>query len=381
MQAVAFQGQGAPTQGGAFQNYTSAQSGNAYATGQMGGQYATGYAAGGEYATGYGYGSGYPAGAAPSISTIAATAPYGASINAQLNANASTATGYGAQYAGSQYGQGANVQTIVGAPIYVPQPYQAPYPVPLPPGSPCCRGGAGGAVFGGGAMPFGIEIFAGREFSGDGELFTKKSSGPPDGDYSIGTRVGSIKNISYGDAFGTASTIGGALSYDVGHSTTVFGAVSHAKAEGQTVENYTTVQPGTWTNQVFTPDAGSSPRGLDGTFTDLETTTIEAGVRQYTDSAYGMRAYLGGSAGFSHNNEVTFTQTYNDDKSYYGERTFINSGWTPTAAVTFGAELPVGPRAAVSVESGLRWRDNMDTASESEDRLTIPLTLRGRLAF
>lgn len=302
------------------------------------------------------------------MTTLNAAAPYGAAI--------------GNQFASAgQFGGAPGVQTIIGAPIYTPQPYPAPYPLPVTGGPACCGVSGGGGYATGGAMRFGAELFAGAEFDASGDIFTKKSDGPPDGDYSIPIRVGEIDPISYKDAFGTATTIGGALSYDHSPSTTVFASVGFSESEGQTVENYTTVQDGTWASQVFTPALGSSPRGLDGEFTDLKTTTVEVGLRQYSGNPHGLRGYLGVSGGFAHNNDVTFTQTYNDTGAYYGQRTFIDSGWNPTAAAVIGAEMPVGPRAAVGVEWGVRWRDNMNTTAPSEDRITVPLALRGRLAF
>ncbi|MGB3456590.1 MAG: hypothetical protein WBG08_10050 [Litorimonas sp.] len=301
--------------------------------------------------------------AAQGATTLGGSAPFGSALSMQSAGGTFAAPG---------------VQTVVGAPIYVPQPYASPYPVPLPANSPCC---GGGSVNVGGAMPFGVEVFGGTEFDTGGKIFTKKSEGPPDGDYTIGIRVGSIDEIGYDDAFGQTKTLGGALTYDLSPSLTAIGSVSASRAEGQTVEDYTTVETGSWTNQVFTPDAGTAPRALDGTFSDLETTTIEAGLRQYYGHPLGLRPYLGVSAGIAHNNEVEFVQTYADTGAVYGSRTFVESGWSPTAAATLGAEIPVGPRAALGVETGIRWRDNMQTAAPSEDRVTIPVALRGRLSF
>ncbi|MEM7730139.1 MAG: hypothetical protein AAF311_12835 [Pseudomonadota bacterium] len=345
--------------GTGFQNYYGAGSTQGFA-GQS--YTAPGYAAS---AAAPGYGATTYGATTYGATTLGAAAPFGAAVQGQF------AQG---QF-GASYAQAPAVQTVVGAPIYAPQPYPAPYPVPLPPGSPCCGG------VGGGAMPFGLEGFVGTDFNADGDLFTKKSEGPPDGDFSIGTRVGSIENISYGDAFGQTKTVGGALTYDLSHNLTALASAGFSRSEGQTVEEYTTVQDGTWAGGVFTPAVGSTERALDGTFTDLETVTLEAGLRQYYGHPHGLRPYLGASAGFVHNNEVEFTQTYSDTGGVYGGRTFVESGWSPTASATLGAEVPVGPMAAVGFETGLRWTDNMDTPAASEDRITIPLTLRGRLSF
>jgi len=87
------------------------------------------------------------------------------------------------------------------------------------------------------------------------------------------------------------------------------------------------------------------------------------------------------TAGFAYNNDVTLTQTYVDDGTLFNEQEFIDSGWRPTAAGVVGAEMAVGPRAAIGVETGLRWRDNLKANSDAEDRISIPVKLRGRLAF
>lgn len=305
--------------------------------------------------------AGYPAGA----TSPGASAPYGAAAPTQ--------------YASAgQYGQTAAVQTVVGAPLYVGQPY----PVPQMRGSACCgtQGYAGG-YSGGGAMPFGFELFAGTEFEASGNIFTKQFVGPPDGDFTINARVGAINPISYDDAFGATKTIGAAISYDLSPNTTVLGSIAHGVAEGQTVTEYTTFQPGTWAGTTFTPAAGSTARHLDGSFTDLETTTLEAGLRHYVGKPHSLRPYVGATAGFVHNGDVQFTQTYTDDGSFFGEREFVESGWNPTASATLGAELALSPRAAIGVESGIRWRDDMNSTAPSEDRVSIPLTFRGRLSF
>jgi len=43
--------------------------------------------------------------------------------------------------------------------------------------------------------------------------------------------------------------------------------------------------------------------------------------------------------------------------------------------------MALGHRAAIGVESGIRWRDNLKTNVDSEDRFSIPVKLRGRVSF
>lgn len=360
-QSYAAQGHGGAVTYNGQAGYAGAQAG--YAGAQAG--YATaqaGYAGGGYAAGGY---------ASAGATTLNAAAPYGSAVSAQY-----AGVGQYASAGGYGYGQAGGVQTIVGAPIYVPQSY----PAPQLRGSACCGGGY--AYNGGGAMRIGIEAFGGTEFSVSGDAFTRKPVGPPDGDFTELTRVGGIDAIGYDDAFGDTTTLGLGLTYDLSPNTTLLGTISQGNAEGGTVAEYTTVQPGTWSAaQVFTPTAGSSPRAIDANFTDLKTTTLEAGIRHYVGAPRGFRPYIGATAGFQHNNDVTLTQTYSDDGTVYGEREFFRSGWTPTASGTVGAELALSSRAAVGVESGIRWRDAMNSKDVSEDRVTIPLTLRGRLSF
>lgn len=361
--------QGYGTLGNAPQGYTTQAAGAQYYAGQGG---LTAQGVGGQSFGQQAYGF-----QGPTATTLGAAAPYGAAVGMPSGAGVGAAQSFSGQGFAGQSFAGGGVQTVVGAPIYVPQPYPAPYGVPQLRGQYCC-GVTGG---GGGGMPFGVELFGGIEMDSSGKLFTKKSNGPPDGDYSIGIEVGEINPISYADAFGDTTTIGGALSYDVSRNTTILGAVSASSAEGQTVDNYTTVQTGSWSGTTFTPTAGSSPRALDGTFSDLDLLTVEAGLRQYFGHNPKLRPYVAGTAGISHNNDVEFVQTYADDGTLYGQRRFIDSGWNPTASAVLGTEVAVTPRAAIGVETGIRWRDNMSSVAESEDRISIPVTVRGRLAF
>ena len=295
------------------------------------------------------------------VTTLGANAAYGSAV---YGGNV-----VGTQYANGQYVSGAGVQTIQGAPYYVPQPYPAYYGVPQ------LRGV-------GRAMPWGVETFGGTEFGIGGDVFTAKDAGPADGDPATGIAVGSIDAIGYNDAFGEGFNIGGALTHDISRNTTLIGSLGYSKKGGQTIDGYTDVTVGSYDAAgVFTPGAGETARDLDATFSDLEQWTLEGGVRQYVGYNPTFRPYVGASAGFARNNDVTLTQTYSDDGTTYNEQEYISSGWNPTAAATIGAEMAVGPRAALGVETGIRWRDGMDTNLESEDRWSIPVSLRGRVAF
>ena len=227
-------------------------------------------------------------------------------------------------------------------------------------------------------MPFGIEVDAGTAFDVSGDLIGGKPAGPSDGG---GGQAGGFDAVSYDDAFGDLKTVGGTLAYDLSRNTTLLGTARYGEASGQTVSTGS-FQPGTYdASGAFVGAAGSTDRALEGTFSDLETYTIEGGVRQYVGANPALRPYVGATAGFTHNNDVTLTQTYVDNGDLFNEQRFIQAGWNPTAAAVLGAEMAVGQRGAIGIESGIRWQDNYDANSKSDDRISVPLKLRGRVAF
>ncbi len=283
----------------------------------------------------------------------------------------------GTQFANGQFVNGAAVQNVVGAPIYVPQPFAAPFGVPQ------LRGV-------GAALPFGFEVFGGTEFDIDGVAKPGKSRSPSDpGDGSVSPGIaGEFDNVDFNDAFSDGYTIGGAATYDLSRNTTLLASAAFSEKNGQTVDtgsfiSGTYADPAHPTLAEFTPDIGAVDRDLEGSFSDFRQYTLEAGVRQYVGNGYGLRPYVGATGGFTYNNDVDVTQTYSDTGEVFAPKTeFIDSGWRPTAAGVIGAEMAVGPRAAIGVETGIRWRDGLKgDIVNNDDRFSIPLNLRGRVAF
>ena len=364
--AQGYGAQGYAGQGFGAQGYGAGYGAQGYGAQGFGGQ---GFGAGvgaGLAANGVGGGFGYGAGSAfgaggYQATTLGAGAPYGAAA-------------YGQNVVATQYSNGAvvggqGVQTVVGAPVYVPQPYPAPYGVPQ------LRGATVG-----GAMPFGLEIDGGTEFDVDGDLIgAKAASENVPGDYAASTARVAQNAIAYDDAFGQMKSIGGTLGYDVSRNTTLLGGVSYGTASGQTVDG-ATFEPGAFDAAGNFTSAGPV-ENVSAEFSDLDLFTIEGGVRQYVGYNPGFRPYVGATAGFTHNNDVTVTQSSDGGTLAPFTQEIISSGWNPTASAVLGAEMAVGPRAAIGVESGVRWRDSMDTVTDSDSRISIPLKLRGRLAF
>ncbi len=297
---------------------------------------------------------------------LVAGGTYGVNEGIMLSANAPYGTAVsGGQYAGGQYAnsQIAGVQTVQGAPIYVPQPYPEYCGVRR---NLCTTSSA--------ALPFGIEAGIGTELAIGGNIFSAKPAGPAMGSDTRG--VSKSPAISYRDAYKNAVSYDLAATYDIAPSMTVIGRVGYAKAKGQRV------QIGNVTDK--TKMKGSEP--YYATWSDLEEITLEGGVRKYmggwNNSTSGIRPYVGATAGFTHNKAVSVVQDSAkiinpaDPKINY-----IDAGWIPTAAGVIGAEMQVGSRTAIGVETGIRWRDNLNSIIPTDDRWSVPLKIRGRVSF
>ena len=223
---------------------------------------------------------------------------------------------------------------------------------------------------------------AGTEFNIGGDLSDARPGGPASGG---GGLAAPTPEVSYDDAFGDLYTVGGTAEYDISRDTTLLGTFVYGEADGNSVENFGAFTPGTFDPQgnfTATTGPGSATRNLTGEFSDLETYTIEGGVRKYVGYNNVFRPYVTGKAGARRNNSVTLTQVDVADGSVFNESEFIDSGWNPTAAGLVGAEVAVGQRGAIGIESGIRWTDGLDVAGGgADDQWSIPLNLRGRVAF
>ena len=330
------------------------------ALGLRGAQGAGAYGAGGGMYGANGYG--------PGGTVLGGAAPYGSAVGGQVIGGGGYAGGgqmINGQWVqgGAAYG-GGTVQTVRGAPIYVPQPYPAYYGV-----------GVGGGMRGASAaMPFGIEANVGTEFGIGGDIFGAKPAGLASG--SLTRSLSASPAISYKDAYENGVGYDLAATYDVDPSTTLIGRIGYQKAEGQRV------QIGNVTDTTFP--------GVDepyyATWSDMEQVTLEGGVRKYmggwNNGVSGVRPYIGATAGFTHNDEVSVVQ---DSATIMNPAdpaiVYTDAGWTPTAAGTIGAEMQVGRAMAIGVETGIRWRDDLNTVTPSDDRWSVPLKLRGRVSF
>jgi len=271
---------------------------------------------------------------------------------------------YGAAVGGIQtLPGGGTVQTIQGAPIYVPQPYPAYYNAGSFGGFNAGGFNAGGF---GGALPFGLELGGGQDFNIGGDFFPgEKGKTDPT---SLLT-VSDLAPIGYDDAFDNAKGLDLTATYDVSQNTTLLGRVGYNKAEGNLI-NIGTVSDGVVTEDLFAE------------FSDMEQYTIEGGFRQYMGYPTGMRPYIGATAGFTKYDDIDLTQSSATlvDPSVFVQ-TYADGGWAPTASGVVGAEWALGARSGIGVETGVRWTEALDTNFISDDKISIPVRLRGRLSF
>lgn len=379
-------GQNGYSAGGANGMYGAGYGQGGYGAGMSGagGAYgATGYGSG-AYGTGAGmtgaggsgmYGAGYGIDAATGQPvTLGSGASYGSAVG-------TVADGQYAQYAGSGTTVGG-VQQVMGAPIYVQQPYPVYYSgggSSYYQGGGFYRRGGGLRLRGGQANPIGLGGFVGGDYAVNGNIFGGKSASPNNPDETLATARVDSPEIAYDEAFEGGTVIGGGLEYDASRNTTVFANLAYQKNEGATFENGT-FEPGTYDGSGNFTSSGPVET-VTAEMSDLEQITIEGGVRQYVGGNLGFRPYVGASAGFTHNNRVDLTQSSSGGTLAPFTQSYIDEGWSPTAAGIVGAEMAVGPNAALGVETGLRWRDDLNTNVESEDRWSVPLSVRGRIAF
>ncbi|MEP1231533.1 MAG: hypothetical protein ABJG88_12730 [Litorimonas sp.] len=372
----------APTQGYAQQGFAQqvgcAPGQGGYAVQQGYGQQGYGQQGYGQQYASYGAQQGYAQ--QGSVATLGTAAPYGAAVgNPYGNV-------VGTQLSNGQYVNGAAVQNVVGAPIYQAQPYAVG-------GAACCGPQLRGPAR---ALPFGIEAGIGTSFGiggnvfGGREEFSPSGFGPATGGdpANPSTRqVSAQPSVSYNDAFDETLEYDIAGTYDISPNTTVLGRFGYSEANGQTVPLGAAFDPNSTAGFV---DADNAAPVL-AEFDDLEQFKFEAGVRQYVgnfgNGVTGLRPYVGVTGGAIYNDDVDVTQssgafaTATNPTGVDESIEFIDSGWNPTAAAVVGAEFQVGARTAIGVEAGIRWQDNFDTLTPSQDRWSVPVRLRGRVSF
>ncbi|MDX2234353.1 MAG: hypothetical protein NW200_07630 [Hyphomonadaceae bacterium] len=198
-----------------------------------------------------------------------------------------------------------------------------------------------------------------------------------------------IGSRSFDDIYGEAAVVELEGAYGVGGDREVFGALRYVKADEGTV------QVGT----AFVP-ALSAELPVFGTFGDFESTSLEAGVRQYF-GAGALRPYVAGRAGVAFVEEIRASFRVpvpagvgaepNDialtNVPFYGDTT------TVTAGFDVGVSYDVSDRLSLIAETGLRYQGDLDgddaaigglglgSINEEGSRIAAPVTVKLRYAF
>lgn len=198
-----------------------------------------------------------------------------------------------------------------------------------------------------------------------------------------------IGSRSFDDIYGEAAAVELEGAYGLGGDREVFGAVRYVTADEGTV------QVGT----AFVP-ALSASLPVFGTFGEYESTSIEAGLRQYF-GAGAIRPFVAGRAGVAFVDEIRASFRVpvpagvgaepNDialtNVPFYGEST------TVTAGFDVGLSYDVSDRFSLIAETGIRYQGDLDgddagigplglgSINEEGARFSAPVTLKARYAF
>lgn len=313
------------------------------------------YAAANGCAPGTGYAmaqTGYGVDMYGGATTLTAAAPYGTAIGTTVE----TVHGGGAMYVDQAYGAHTGYAVSHGA-------------TGLRGAAGCCGHGGGYAAGGSGIA---IEGSIGTEVALGGDIFAGKSSEPFLGGPGV---VSDLKPVSYADAFGNTTSYDLTAAYKLGQNTELLGQFGYSIAKGGQKVKVGTVDNGAGTTE-----------DLFAEYSDLKEFRFEGGVRHYFGGRgygpSGLRPYVGATAGFTNVRDVELTQSSETlvDPTIF-KQNYVDGGWHPSAAGVVGADWHIGRGTALGVETGIRWRDDLDTNLVSGDQWSVPLKLRGRMSF
>lgn len=201
-----------------------------------------------------------------------------------------------------------------------------------------------------------------------------------------------LNDVSMNDAYNTGYRAEFGGSYAMSPSRKLTGQVFYAQADGQ--------------DALLGTQNGVDLRGQ---FSDYKSYGVEAGLRQYFQPTgmpliRSVRPYVEGKLGAAHVDAIGLENIRETVPSALATPTNLamyEDAWVPTAAGMIGFETPLFNRMTVGVETGIRYTgrpgsDNTDVTSTvapldfnrryagangGGDRLTVPVTIRGRYRF
>jgi hypothetical protein len=190
-----------------------------------------------------------------------------------------------------------------------------------------------------------------------------------------------IESRSFDDIYGEGLDIAVEMARGLPNDREIFAALRYAQSDGSRVQ----------VGGAFVP-ALSTTLPVFGTFDDYSAIALDAGVRQYF-GAGAWRPYVAGRVGVAFVDAINATFEIPDaaitlqDVSFYDESTIF------TAGADVGLSYAVTDRVSISGEVGLRYASGLSdedsdigglglaSINDEGDRLSVPVTVRARVAF
>lgn len=238
-----------------------------------------------------------------------------------------------------------------------------------------------GAHHTGALSKWNLEGAVGQEYMVKGDFTT-----PDDVAAVPGLTPNGVKMKDAYDA-GMRYELGGSYALNPNRKVTLM--ANYSKAEGKDV--------------AFGTLAGPPVNTLRGTASDYESYGVEAGLRQYfrfqrAPIVGSIRPYVEAKAGASKVKDITISNLRDNGGAVNGgTAAFYDGKWVPTGAGIIGIEAPVFKRATLALETGIRYRGELDSnttdfgagggvslltgLNNGSENWSVPVTLRGRYRF
>lgn len=191
-----------------------------------------------------------------------------------------------------------------------------------------------------------------------------------------------LRDVEMKDAYDVGYRVGLGASYALNPNRKLTGNLSYSKAEG---------------NETIIGTQGAN--NIVGLLGDYESIGVEAGLRQYfqpriAGEKFNYRPYVEGRLGASNVSDISLAYRQPGVAGSQGVTPFYEGGWVPNGAALVGVETPLFKRGTLGLETGVRYQGALDSApgllaaapqfggaNNGSERVTIPLTVRGRYRF
>lgn len=191
-----------------------------------------------------------------------------------------------------------------------------------------------------------------------------------------------IQARSFDDIYGEATQYGIEGAYGLGGDRELFVGVNRTQADEAQVQ----------VGGAFVP-ALSATLPVFGRFDEFNSTSVEAGLRQYFGGDSALKPYVAGRIGAAFTDEIRATFTIPAAAIALNNVAFYDDSTTFTVGADIGVSYAVTERFSIGAEAGVRYTSGLednDTAigglglariNDEGDRLSIPVLVRARIAF